>query len=94
MQSEHMRLQIDAVAGQTDMAPYVSLRDQRGMEVPIFPASQTTVGRRLDEFLARQALADEENRTLSALRDAFLPRLVAGEVRVKDAERFIESATT
>jgi type I restriction enzyme S subunit len=29
-----------------------------------------------------------ENRTLAALRDALLPRLICGEIRVKDAERF------
>jgi len=30
-----------------------------------------------------------ESRTLSALRDALLPRLISGELRVDDAERFI-----
>jgi type I restriction enzyme S subunit len=34
-----------------------------------------------------------ESRTLAALRDALLPRLISGELRVKDAEKFIESAT-
>jgi type I restriction enzyme S subunit len=29
-----------------------------------------------------------ESRTLAALRDALLPRLIFGELRVKDAERF------
>jgi type I restriction enzyme S subunit len=33
-----------------------------------------------------------ENRTLSALRDALLPKLISGEIRVKDAERFVQSA--
>ncbi|GIW56950.1 MAG: hypothetical protein KatS3mg082_3354 [Nitrospiraceae bacterium] len=31
-----------------------------------------------------------ECRTLAALRDALLPKLISGELRVKDAERFIE----
>jgi type I restriction enzyme S subunit len=31
-----------------------------------------------------------ESRTLAALRDALLPKLISGELRVKDAERFIE----
>jgi type I restriction enzyme S subunit len=34
-----------------------------------------------------------ESRTLAALRDALLPKLISGELRVKDAEKFIESAT-
>jgi type I restriction enzyme S subunit len=29
-----------------------------------------------------------ESRTLTALRDALLPRLITGEMRVTDAERF------
>jgi len=28
--------------------------------------------------------------TLAAIRDALLPKLLAGEIRVKDAERFVE----
>jgi type I restriction enzyme S subunit len=31
-----------------------------------------------------------ESRTIAALRDALLPKLISGEIRVKDAERFLE----
>jgi type I restriction enzyme S subunit len=30
---------------------------------------------------------------LSALRDTLLPKLISGELRVKDAERFVAAAT-
>jgi type I restriction enzyme S subunit len=33
------------------------------------------------------------SRTLAALRDALLPRLISGELRVKDAERFADDAS-
>ena len=33
---------------------------------------------------------ERESRTLAALRDALLPRLISGELRVKDAERFLK----
>jgi type I restriction enzyme S subunit len=36
-----------------------------------------------------QAL-EEESRTLAALRDALLPKLISGALRVKDAERFLK----
>jgi type I restriction enzyme S subunit len=36
-----------------------------------------------------QAVA-EESRALAALRDALLPKLISGEIRVKDAERIVE----
>jgi type I restriction enzyme S subunit len=34
-----------------------------------------------------------EARTLAALRDALLPKLISGELRIGDAERFLEEAT-
>ena len=34
-----------------------------------------------------------ESRTLAALRDALLPKLISGELRVKDAKRFVAEAT-
>ena len=37
----------------------------------------------------RRHQSDEESRTLAALRDTLLPRLISGEVRVKDAARFL-----
>ena len=35
---------------------------------------------------------ERESRTLAAIRDALLPKLVSGELRVKDAEAFLEKA--
>ena len=35
---------------------------------------------------------DDESRTLTELRDALLPKLLSGEVRVKDAQRVVETA--
>jgi type I restriction enzyme S subunit len=35
-------------------------------------------------------VAERELRTLAALRDALLPKLISGELRVKDAESFLE----
>jgi len=34
--------------------------------------------------------AEEESRTLAAIRDALLPKLISGEMRVRDAERFLK----
>lgn len=35
-----------------------------------------------------------ESRTLAALRDALLPTLISGELRVKDAARFVREVAT
>lgn len=36
---------------------------------------------------------DSESRTLAQLRDTLLPKLVSGELRIKDAEKFLERLT-
>jgi len=36
---------------------------------------------------------EHESRTLAALRDTLLPKLISGELRVKDAERLVAAAT-
>ncbi|MBC7315346.1 MAG: GIY-YIG nuclease family protein, partial [Chloroflexi bacterium] len=47
-------------------------------------------GRAIKPLFARSSAAIHECRTLAALRDALLPKLISGELRVKDAERFLE----
>jgi type I restriction enzyme S subunit len=42
--------------------------------------------------LSRMQSAEEQSDTLANLRDTLLPKLISGEVRVKDAERFMEKA--
>ncbi|AXM22016.1 type I restriction endonuclease subunit S [Xanthomonas oryzae pv. oryzae] len=37
------------------------------------------------------ALADSSSRSLATLRDALLPKLITGELRVQDVERLVES---
>jgi type I restriction enzyme S subunit len=37
-------------------------------------------------------VARKENRFLAELRDALLPKLMSGQVRIKDAEKVVEDA--
>ena len=90
MVSEDLINQINAVAGQTDMAPYVSLGDQRGMTMPVFGESQHAVADRVEPLLALQDANLAESRVLAAARDLLLPKLMSGEIRVKDAETIAE----
>ena len=41
----------------------------------------------------RVEVNERESRTLAALRDTLLPKLISGELRVDDAERFVREAT-
>lgn len=92
MLGEDFRSQVDAVAGQTDMAPYVSLRDQREMEVPVFGSAQAGVGGQIESLLERQASLSRESGTLASLRDTLLPKLISGELRIPDVERIVGKA--
>lgn len=42
---------------------------------------------------AKISLADSSSRCLVKLRDALLPKLISGELRIRDAERFVGEAT-
>lgn len=63
---------------------------------PIVCPSEPDLPRALNELvspmLTRIATNITEVRTLSALRDLLLPKLMSGEIRIRDAERLIEKA--
>ena len=59
--------------------------------LPRVPAAVAEVfGSMVKPLFARSSAAVRESHTLAALRDALLPKLISGELRVKDAERFVE----
>lgn len=47
----------------------------------------------MSPLLARADQVKAENRTLAELRDTLLPKLMSGELRVRDAEKVVEEAT-
>jgi len=47
-------------------------------------------GRLIRPLFARSSAATKESRTLAALRDALLPKLISGQIRVADAERIAD----
>lgn len=52
----------------------------------------TIVARSMTRLIADMAEGEREPRTLAALRDTLLPKLISGELRVKDAECFLAEA--
>lgn len=89
MVSEDLKDQIAAVAGQTDMAPYVSLRDQRAMTIPVFGPDQHHIAELIEPLLTLQSLNSMESRTLCEIRDLLLSKLMSGEIRTRDAEKAV-----
>jgi type I restriction enzyme S subunit len=51
------------------------------------------VDRLLKPLFARADAAEDESETLAELRDTLLPKLISGELRIRDAEKLVESAT-
>jgi type I restriction enzyme S subunit len=47
-------------------------------------------GALVEPWFRKASHSERESRTLAALRDALLPKLIRGEIRVKDAERFLK----
>lgn len=77
--------QVNAVKSQTDMADYVSLRDQRAMVLPVpSPKIQAEITRLAAPLAARASSARAEARRLGAIKNELLPRLVTGAVRVAE----------
>jgi type I restriction enzyme S subunit len=40
-------------------------------------------------MLSKIGILESESRTLAALRDTLLPKLISGELRIPDAERIV-----
>lgn len=48
------------------------------------------LGSAVKPWFARSSAATREARTLAALRDTLLPKLISGDIRVKDAENYLD----
>jgi type I restriction enzyme, S subunit len=94
MRSDAFTRQVAMVSTQTDMAPYVSLQDQRKMIVQLPPGvAQREIARPLaaiDDLIAANV---EQSRTLATIRDTLLPKLLSGELRVDAIREDIRSGT-
>jgi type I restriction enzyme S subunit len=85
LRSREFLAQRDAVKGQTDMAEYVNLRDQRAMRMSLPPIDeQVQAFTVITPILDLIALARTESRRLADLRDALLPKLDSGAIRVQE----------
>ena len=82
------------VSAQGSTQQYLSLKTLRN--IPVISPSKSV----LDNFslisspiFERIKTAKDEIKTLSELRDTLLPKLISGELRIPDAEKFLEEAS-
>lgn len=84
-----------------DVRPYVTgaaqpkLNQGNLFQIPICRAPESiclAFGATLAPLYARLRAAADENATLAELRDTLLPKLISGEIRIKDAEKLASAA--
>jgi type I restriction enzyme S subunit len=94
LRSKDFWQQAETLKSQTDMADYLSLTDIRNLTIPM-PAmgSNEQQSPTMNGLLAQISVRHEENRALAKLRDTLLPKLMSGEIRVRDAEKAVEKVT-
>lgn len=85
MESAEFMGQVGRVKGQTDMADYVSLRDQRAMQFTLPPMTQQKlIADELKNIDAMIASNIAESETLAQTRDSLLPKLLSGILSVSN----------
>jgi len=67
--------------------------DVLALEVPV-PDDPDGFAARVRPMLARVAANERESRTLAAVRDALLPKLISGELRIRDAVGAVADTTS
>ncbi|WP_079046095.1 restriction endonuclease subunit S [Carbonactinospora thermoautotrophica] len=78
-----------------DKATTMGHIQRRHLDEPVSAPADDVVSRldsQLGPLWERALTAEQESLTLAALRDTLLPKLMSGEIRVRDAEKAVEEA--
>jgi type I restriction enzyme S subunit len=84
---------IDRLAHLADGAAYPAVRPEVVLNSPTVRSPDQVLRefhRITDPMLAKIAAQSTQSRTLAALRDALLPKLISGQLRIRDAERIVQ----
>ena len=83
---------IEALSHLADGAAYPAVRPEVVAATPVvLPADRaiSEFAKGAGSLLTRMAMNERESHTLAAIRDALLPKLLSGELRVKDVEKLV-----
>lgn len=86
---------IESLASLADGGAYPAVRAEVVAKTPVVIADQETItafAQRVSPLLKKFAENERQSQALAQLRDTLLPKLISGEVRIKDAERLAETA--
>jgi type I restriction enzyme S subunit len=87
---------IDALAHLADGGAYPAVRPEIVAAAPVVLPHEEVLSRfslAVAPLLSKIAQSQEESRTLAALRDTLLPKLISGELRVENAKGLLEEST-
>ncbi len=87
---------IERLAHLADGGAYPAVRPEAVAETPVALATddlRRAFSEAVAPLLDKAGCVRRESMSLARLRDALLPKLISGELRVPDAERLVESAT-
>ncbi|MFZ3355087.1 MAG: restriction endonuclease subunit S [Xanthobacteraceae bacterium] len=86
---------IDRLAHLADGAAYPAVRPEVVAATQVVRPGEEVIESFSDicaPLISKIAASDRESRTLAALRDTLLPKLISGELRVKEGEKQLEGA--
>ena len=89
------RANIDIIEGRASGTTFQEISKISFRSIPILVPSGGTVKaftEKIEPLHGRMASNLQESRTLAAIRDVLLPKLISGEFRVKDAKIFVEAS--
>ena len=85
---------MDAILQNANGSTFQEISKRNFRPLPMIVASNrilATFNEAAKPLYERIAENESESYALTALRDTLLPKLISGEVRVKDSKRFLES---
>jgi len=86
---------IEVIKGRANGTTFMEISKSNFRPLPVLVPPQSVVNdfhKQAKPLHLRVVANLRESNTLATLRDTLLPKLISGELRVKDAERFVEKA--
>jgi len=91
-----VQFNMDVIEGRANGTTFMEISKKNFRPIPALvpPQQVLQVFNNQAEFIHQQAVNNlRQNKTLTSIRDALLPKLLSGEIRVQDAETVVEAVT-
>ena len=91
-----VQFNMDVIEGRANGTTFMEISKKNFRPIPALvpPQQVLQVFNNQAEFIHQQVVNNlRQNKTLASIRDALLPKLLSGEIRVQDAEKLVEAVT-